>query len=123
MDLSRRNFHSVFGIAGVTGLRSFASLAPNAEGIQQEPPRDAKTAPYLFQDRTFENIFLTSLGRAYHSGANAGKVLYLTRQVKDGDFETAFAAFKEAGDEARAQAEESMAGGHRRLFSFAESRL
>lgn len=113
MELSRRNFHSVFGIGGLSGLGSFASLVPKAKGQQQGPPSDAKTAPYLFQDRTFENIFLTSLGRAYHSGANAGKVLYLARQVRDGDFESAFAAFKEAGDEARAQAEESMAGGYR----------
>jgi hypothetical protein len=40
-------------------------------------------------------------------------VLFLTRQVKDGDFESAFVAFRQAGDEARAQAEESLAGGHR----------
>jgi hypothetical protein len=40
-------------------------------------------------------------------------VLYLTRQVRDGDFESAFVAFKNAGDEARSQAEESFAGGHR----------
>jgi hypothetical protein len=33
--------------------------------------------------------------------------------VKDGDFESAFLAFKEAGDEARTQAEESLSGGHR----------
>ena len=30
-----------------------------------------------------------------------GKVLYLAGQVKDGDFEGAFQAFKLAGDEAR----------------------
>lgn len=71
------------------------------------------SAPYFFKDRTFETIFLTSLGRAYHSGGNPGKILYLTRQVKDGDFESAFTAFRQAGDEARGQAEESLAGGHR----------
>ena len=53
--------------------------------------------PYLFNDPTFETIFLTSLGRTYHLGGNAGKVLYLTRQVEDGNYETAFQAFKAAG--------------------------
>ena len=42
-----------------------------------------------------------------------GKVLYLTRQVEDGNFESAFLAFKQAGDEARAQAEESASHGHK----------
>jgi pimeloyl-ACP methyl ester carboxylesterase len=42
-----------------------------------------------------------------------GKVLYLTRQVEDGNFESAFLAFKQAGDEARALAEESESDGHK----------
>ena len=58
-------------------------------------------------------IFLTSLGRAYHSAGNVGKVLYLTRQVEDGDFESAYLAFKQAGDEARQLAEESLSRKHR----------
>lgn len=58
-------------------------------------------------------IFLTSLGRAYHSAGNVGKVLYLTRQVVDGDFESAYLAFKQAGDEARQLAEESLSRKHR----------
>jgi hypothetical protein len=53
------------------------------------------------------------MGRAYSSGANVGKVLYLARQVTDSDFESASQAFKQAGDEARAQAEEWSAAGHR----------
>ncbi|HEX4166464.1 MAG TPA: prolyl oligopeptidase family serine peptidase [Bryobacteraceae bacterium] len=57
-------------------------------------------------------IFLTSLGRAYHSAGDIGKVLYLTRQVEDSNFESAFQVFKQAGDEARAQAESSTRGGH-----------
>jgi dienelactone hydrolase len=68
---------------------------------------------YFFKHPTFEMIFLTSLGRAYNSGGNVGKVLYLTRQVEDGSFESAFVAFKGAGDEARAIAEESASHGHR----------
>ena len=73
----------------------------------------ANRRPYFFQDSTFEMIFLTSLGRAYHSGGDVGKVLYLTRQVEDGNYESAFVAFKQAGDEAKALAEESATAGHR----------
>ena len=68
---------------------------------------------YFFKDLTFEMIFLTSLGRAYHCGGNVGKVLYLTRQVEDGNFESAYLAFKQAGDEARLLAEELASGGHK----------
>ena len=52
--------------------------------------------PYFFNDPTFETIYLTSLGRSYHLGGNVGKILYLTRQVEDGNYETAFQAFKTA---------------------------
>jgi pimeloyl-ACP methyl ester carboxylesterase len=68
---------------------------------------------YFFKDPTFEMIFLTSLGRAYNCGGNVGKVLYLTRQVEDGNFESAYLAFKGAGDEARQLAEQSALGGHK----------
>ncbi len=111
MDITRRRFQFALGAAAVGGFRLPFSSAQSA----QHPGTALAGAPphYLFQDRTFEVIFLTSLGRAFHSGANVGKVLYLTRQVKDGDFESAFVAFRDAGNEARAQAEESLAGGHR----------
>jgi hypothetical protein len=75
-------------------------------------PVPAARPPYLFKNPTFEIIFLTSLGRAYHAAGNVGKVLYLTTQVEDGNFESAYVAFKQAGDEARAQAEESASQGH-----------
>jgi pimeloyl-ACP methyl ester carboxylesterase len=78
---------------------------------ESAPPPSRRN--YFFKNPTFEMIFLTSLGRAYHSGGDVGKVLYLTRQVEDGNYESAFAAFKQAGDEARALAEESAAAGHR----------
>jgi hypothetical protein len=87
----------------------------NAQTSNQREQQNMKSSSrnYLFQDSTFENLFLTSLGRAYHTGGNVGKVLYLTRQVTDGDFESAFLAFKRAGDEALALADDSLAGGHR----------
>ena len=109
MNISRRTFHYFLGAAALAGLNPpVLALAGQESSQQQESGHQ-----YFFRDRTFETIFLTSLGRAYHSGANLGKVLYLTRQVKDGDFESAFNVFKHAGDEARTQAEESLASNHR----------
>lgn len=55
---------------------------------------------------------LISLGRAYHQGGNIGNVLYVIRQIEDGNFESAYRAVMAAGDEARATAEESARGGH-----------
>jgi hypothetical protein len=111
MHISRRNFHFFLGATALGGLGS-SPLPAYAE--EQETRGEQKGhSHYFFKDQAFETIFLTCLGRAFYSGANPGKVLYLTRQVKDGDFESAFAAFRQAGDEARAQAEESLAGGHR----------
>jgi hypothetical protein len=110
MHISRRKFHLFLSAASLNGLWSALPACaeePDAAGKQKGHSH------YFFEDPTFETIFLTSLGRAYHSGANAGKLLYLTRQVKDGDFESGFIVFKQAGDEARAQAEQSLAGGHR----------
>jgi hypothetical protein len=43
----------------------------------------------------------------------SGKVLYLTRQVEDGNFESAYMAFGHAGDEARALGDESASHGHK----------
>ena len=58
-------------------------------------------------------VSLASAGRVSTRLRPRGKVLYLTRQVEDGNFESAFLAFKQAGDEARAQAEESASRGHK----------
>jgi len=108
MTISRRTFHGLVGAAALGGLSaSLPALEQDASAAPKKRPH------YFFEDPTFEMIFLTSLGRAYYSGGNPGKVLYLTRQVKDGDFESAFVAFRQAGDEARALADESAAGGHR----------
>ncbi|HEX3969089.1 MAG TPA: prolyl oligopeptidase family serine peptidase [Edaphobacter sp.] len=84
----------------------------NAQSSPSAPP-SSTTHHYFFKDPTFEMIFLTSLGRAYNCGGNVGKVLYLTRQVEDGNFESAYLAFKQAGDEARQIAGQSAAAGHK----------
>ncbi len=101
MNLNRRQF----GL----GL-PFAMLGSNPAAKASPAPANRS---YFFKNQTFETIFVTSLGRAYQSAGNVGKVLYLTRQVEDGNFESAFQAFKQAGDEARALAEESAGRGHK----------
>jgi pimeloyl-ACP methyl ester carboxylesterase len=132
VNMNRRQFG--FGTAAslaalVSGSSTLAN-GPHSDGLKsqnetakQDDAAKSQTgatksqptahAHYFFKNPTFEIIFLTALGRAYGSGGNVGKVLYLTRQVEDGNFETAFTAFKSAGDEARSQAEDSLAGGHK----------
>jgi pimeloyl-ACP methyl ester carboxylesterase len=100
MDTNRRQF----GFGLTAAMFGGGAVAQESHNVRR---------PYFFKDPTFEIIFVTSLGRAYQSGGNAGKVLYLTRQVEDGNFESAFVAFKQAGDEARALAEDSASHGHK----------
>jgi hypothetical protein len=95
------------------GLGSRATPQEKPAGDHAAPPTDVGRSHYFFKNSTFEMIFLTSLGRAYHSGGNIGKILYLTRQVEDGNFESAYTAFLQAGEEARALAEASVNAGHR----------
>jgi hypothetical protein len=76
-------------------------------------PSGALHSSYFFQHPTFEYVFLVSLGRSYQMAGNVGKVLYLSKQVEDGNFESAYQAFKQAGDEARGIAEESASQGHK----------
>src|SRR5277367_4306209 len=112
MNANRRQF-SLGLTAGVLGLKMSPRLL--AQNSEDHPPAASK-APYptyFFKDPTFEIVFLTSLGRASYSDGNVGKVLYLSKQVEDGNFESAYVTFKQAGDEARALAEESASHGHK----------
>jgi len=117
MKINRRQFNlrlttALFGLGAMPGLSAQTStnlpVSPAGAG-----PSSARRPPYFFKHPTFEIIFLTSLGRAYYSGGNVGKVLYLTTQVEDGNFESAFMAFTQAGDEARSLAEDSASRGHK----------
>ena len=112
MNGDRRQFNLALTSA-LLGLSASPQLFGQTSKEISSVPASAMRAPYFFKHPTFEVIFLTSLGRSYYSGGNIGKVLYLTRQVEDGNFESAFLAFKQAGDEAHAMAEDSAASGHR----------
>ncbi len=95
-------------VSGSAGAR--AETAAGAGGGTSAAPVDR---PYFFKNHTFEFVYLTSLGRAYHMAGDVGKVLYIGRQIEDDNYESAFLAFKRAGDEARAVAENSAGRGHR----------
>jgi hypothetical protein len=80
------------------GLLAFAlfsaSLPLRGQAHQTKPATTpaASPLPYFFQNSTFEMIFLTSPRRAYPSGGDVRKVVYLTRQTEDGNCESAFVA-------------------------------
>lgn len=110
MNSDRRHFG--FGLTvGLLGLVARPNFGQQSDARISAP--SGARGPYFFKHPTFEIIFLTALGRAYHSGGNVGKVLYLTRQVEEGNHESAYEAFKSAADESRAIADESARQGHK----------
>ena len=108
MLMSRKQFN-----LGMTA--ALAGIATTgAAGAEQTPAAlagGAKRMGYFYKNATFEFIFQIALGRAYYCGGNPGKILWLTRQIADGDYEGAYQALRAAGDEARTIAEDSGAGG------------
>jgi pimeloyl-ACP methyl ester carboxylesterase len=105
-----------FGLGLTTALISLGAssslLAQKSDGTPTMSA-GAPRPPYFFENPTFEFVFLISLGRAYQSAGNVGKVLHIYTQIEDGNSESAYVAFKNAGDEARAEAEESASHGHK----------
>jgi hypothetical protein len=99
------------GMAIRPGHVAAQSVAPPATSMATTPSGAHQTS-YFFKNSAFEFVFLTCLGRAYYQAGNVGKVLHLTRQIEDGNFDSAYQALIAAGHEARAMAEESAAGGH-----------
>jgi hypothetical protein len=100
------------GLTGQSSAEAPASTNALSEGRGHTADNPVRL-PYFFKHPTFEFVYLMSLGRAYQMAGNIGKVLYLGRQIEDGNFESAYTVFKQAGDEALAIADESAAGGHR----------
>jgi hypothetical protein len=118
MELSRKQFGLGIIAAGLGARmtsqhdRAQAQGTPPSTSNLPTTPSGAHQATYFFKNSAFEYVMLISLGRAYHQGGNIGKVLYVIRQIEDGNFESAYWAMMAAGDEARAMAEESTRGGH-----------
>jgi len=116
MAVTRKEFTlglaAALGAAGASPGRAADATTGN-DGSDPTSPRGAGQSDYFFQNSTMEFTFLGALGRAYSEAADVGKLLYLSRQIKDGDFDGAFTAFKVAGDEAAQIAEASSTRGHR----------
>jgi len=116
MKRTRRNFNLGLAAAGLaagvkTGNGTAQGNTPPANSLATTPSA-AHQATYFFKNSAFEYVALTSLGRAFHQAGNVGKVLYLIKQIEDGNFESAYQAFIAAGHEARAMAEDSANGRH-----------
>lgn len=118
MKLIRRQFSLGMVAAGLGVGMTGRPITVGAQTTTQQPtnlpttPSGAHQATYFFKNSAFEFVLLTSLGRAYHQGGNVGKILYVIRQIEDGNFESAYQALVAAGDEARVIAEDSASGGH-----------
>ena len=118
MKLTRKQFGLGMIAAGLGAGMTVRPAAAEAQGTAQQTtnlattPSAAHQATYFFKNSAFEFVLLTSLGRAYYQGGNVGKVLYVIRQIEDGNFESAYQAMIAAGHEARAMAEDSASGGH-----------
>jgi hypothetical protein len=114
MQINRKQFALglTTAMAGAGIVPGYSNAAGGSHSMPTTPAASGQTT-YLFKNSSFEYVFLIALGRAYHQAGNIGKVLYLSRQVPDGDFESAYQAFKQAGDEASAIALESESKGHR----------
>lgn len=120
--LSLKLTRKQFGLGLVAaGLGAGLAAAPTITTAQSTPnntsPPTTPLAPgqqtYFFKNSAFEFVLLTALGRAYHQGGNVGKLLYVIRQIEDGDFESAYNALLAAGGEAQSMAEVSASRGHR----------
>jgi dienelactone hydrolase len=116
--MNRRQFNlrmaaAMLSLSAIPQRLSADSPADTEKSGRPATPSGAMHSNYFFKHPTFEYVFLVSLGRAYQMAGNVGKVLYLSKQIEDGDFESAYQAFKQAGDEARAIAEESASQGHK----------
>jgi Prolyl oligopeptidase family len=112
MNINRRDFTKYLSgaVVGSNLASNFNVKGAPGAGIA---PGGVTTSAAFFKNPLFEYTFLISLGRSYHQAGNVGKVLYVAAQIEDGDFESGYQAFRQAADEARAQAEDSASRGHR----------
>jgi len=108
--ISRKRFGigllaSGLGAALAQGGAKAASVATTPSATGQ--------ATYFFKNSAFEFVLLSALGRAYFQGGNVGKVLWVIRQIEDGNHRSAYDHLVAAGNESRGFAERSLARGHR----------
>jgi hypothetical protein len=102
--MNRRSFMAVGAAAAAS---SSLAQAPAAPTVAQTA---APASP--FTDPDFGFAALNSLGHAYYHAGNPGKLLAIVSQIKAGDFESAWTAYYQAGEEARTLAESAASKRH-----------
>jgi hypothetical protein len=104
--MTRRRF---FGRAAAAAASAVAGGAA-AGGYFRHKTRQ-KSAEFLsgkiFSNPTFDFTTWIVLGTAYYGCANPGKVFAIISKIKDGDCESAYGAFVDAGNEAKQWADEA----------------
>ena len=95
---------------------AFGAAAAASSSLAQAPPTKAGAEPSAppspFSDPDFGFTSQVSLGHSYYRVGDPGKLLAVVSKIKTGDFESAWAAYHEAGVELRALAEQAVAKGH-----------
>src|ERR1039458_251534 len=98
------------------GRRSFLTLGacPAAAALAQTPTQTpgAPAAASPFADPDFGFTAQIALGAAYYRGGDLGKLLAIVSKIKAADFESAYAAYHDAGVEAQALAQEALGKRH-----------
>src|ERR1035438_3264015 len=101
--MNRRSFLA----SGVAASAAVAVNAAPAQTLAQEP------APFtLLTDADFGFAAQISLGHSYYRAGDPGKLLSIASKIKTGDFESAWAAYHQAGVELRTLAESAVAKRH-----------
>jgi hypothetical protein len=104
MQMNRRSFLAS-GITTVAG--TIAVNGAPAQTLAQEP-----TPISPFTDADFGFAAQISLGHSYYRAGEPGKLLAIVSKIKTGDFESAWAAYHQAGVELRTLAESAAAKRH-----------
>jgi hypothetical protein len=96
--MTRRQFNlgmtaAMLGLGAIPQRLNASSPPDGQKSDRPGPPSGALRSSYFFKHPTFEYVFLVSLGRAYQMAGNVGKILYLSKQIEDGNFESAYQVF------------------------------
>ena len=102
-------------ITRLTDVPQGAGTAPvkrqaerDATGHCMSQPERVEGPPRLTADAETEFNVLMALGKAYYGCASVGRVLRIAGQIRKDDAESGFRAFTDAGEEARAIAEDAV---------------
>jgi hypothetical protein len=96
--------------------RAFLAFGASATAAAQAPPppaaQEAAKPASPFADPDFGFTALIALGASYYRGGDPGKLLAIVSRIQAGDFESAWQAYRDAGAEARALAQQAAAKRH-----------